>query len=102
MAQIDIAEMAGMVRHWLRTPPNGYLGSSYGADLLELLQKPLMAGAGDALIAKMLLDIPLLSMLPSGSINVFMQNVEGTIDERELIIQVADQYITVTGQGNIQ
>jgi hypothetical protein len=102
MAQIDIADMMGMVRHWLRTPPNGYLGSGYGADVMELLQRPMLDGTGDALIQKMRQDIPLLDMLPSGSIYVWLQDVDGTIDQRELIIQIADQYVTVTGSGAIQ
>lgn len=99
---ITSVELADMVRHWLRTPPNGYLGSGYGSDIHSLLQKPMTAGLGDALIAKMIEDIPLLGQLPNGTVNVYLQRVPGSNDQTELLIEVADQYITISGQENLR
>jgi len=81
-------DLARMVRHWLSTPPNGYLGSSYGCDPKALLQLPNADGMGDAFIDKMLIDIPLLRQLPRGSVNVYFQ--QRTKDTKRLIIEVGD------------
>jgi len=47
---ISAQDIQAMVSHWLNTPPNGYLGSNYGADPQSLLQNPMSAGIGDAFI----------------------------------------------------
>ena len=80
-----------MVTHWLSTPPNGYLGSSYGSDVASLLQTPTRSGQADALIAKMKKDIPALGALPSGTINVYMERIGN--DKVKLLIQVGDVVI---------
>lgn len=84
-------DLAGMVRHWLGTPPNGYFGSSYGCDIKALLQLPNADGLGDAFIDKMLLDIPLLRQLPRGSVNIYFQQLSK--DTKRLIIEVGDIHI---------
>lgn len=42
-----------MVSHWLHTPVNGYLGSSYGQDIKALLHRPQADGAPGALLQKL-------------------------------------------------
>lgn len=79
-------DIARMVRHWLSTPPNGYLGSGYGSDPKSLLQLPNNAGLGDAFIDKMLTDIPLLRQLPRGTVNVYFEQVGN--DRKRLLIEV--------------
>ncbi|WP_211474993.1 hypothetical protein [Collimonas humicola] len=84
---ITAQDIQAMVRHWLCTPPNGYLGSDYGADPQSLLQNPMAAGIGDAFISKMREDVPALEVMPSGAVNVFY--VDALPDRRELIVDVA-------------
>ena len=60
-----------MVSHWLACPLNGYPGSDYGCDLESLVHTPLASGAGDALVAKMRTDIPLIGQLPPEMIAVY-------------------------------
>lgn len=60
---IDSSAITGMVEHWLDTPVNGYVGSSYGADIASLLFAPLSDNRADAFLAKMKQDIPVLAML---------------------------------------
>lgn len=85
-------DLARMIRHWLFTRPNGYLGSGYGCDPKALLQLPNADGMGDAFIDKMLIDIPLLRQLPRGSVNVYFQ--QRTKDTKGLIIEAGDISIT--------
>lgn len=88
MASINGDDLARMVRHWLATPVNGYLGSGYGSDIHALLQQPQASGLGDEFIDKMMADIPILRQLPRGSVNVYFEEVGN--DSKRLLIQVGD------------
>lgn len=81
-------DLAEMVKHWLSTPPNGYLGSGYGCDPKSLLQLPNANGLADAFIDKMMEDIPLLQQLPRGSVNVYFEQINK--DTKRLLIEVGD------------
>lgn len=85
---INGTDLGRMVRHWLSTPPNGYLGSSYGCDPKSLLQLPNSSGLGDAFIDKMMEDIPLLRQLPRGTVNVYFE--QAGLDSKRLLIEVGD------------
>lgn len=68
---ITATDIQDMVTHWLHTPVNGYLGSSYGADLGSLLHAPLSSSAVDAFLAKLSVDVPILASLPPGSVDLY-------------------------------
>lgn len=68
---ITATDIQEMVSHWLSTPVNGYLGSSYGADLPSLLFAPLTSGAADAFLAKLKADVPVLASLPAGAVDLY-------------------------------
>ena len=99
---ITADEVRRMVRHWLSTPPNGYLGSPYGSDPLALLQKPMSSGAGDAFLAKLLIDVPVLGAMPDGAVNLFFADITGSNDRKKLIIQVLGEDIIVGSNGTVQ
>lgn len=84
-------DMVRMVRHWLSTPPNGYLGSPYGCDPKALLQQPQSSGLADEFIDKMMTDLPILKQLPRGTVNVFFQPIGK--DGKRLLIQVGETMI---------
>ncbi|MEM4986266.1 hypothetical protein V8G57_02585 [Collimonas sp. H4R21] len=84
---ITAQDIQAMVSHWLSTPPNGYLGSDYGADPQSLLQNPMAAGIGDAFIGEMREDVPVLDVMPADAVNVFY--VDALPDRLELIVDVA-------------
>lgn len=84
---LSATDIHNMVRHWLQTPVNGYLGSNYGADCKSLLQKPNQPGLADAFIAKLRRDVPVLALLDAGQINVYAYGI-GT-DALRVVIQVA-------------
>lgn len=91
MSIINGEEVSGMIEHWLTTPPNGYLGSSYGSDPKSLLQRPNTDGLGDQFIDKMIVDVPVLSGLPQGAVNVSLK--EDDKDSKTLLIDVAGNLV---------
>lgn len=82
-----------MIRHWIATPPNGYLGSGYGSDLKAMLQNPMKTGIADSLLAKLRVDIPLVAALPPSALNIYA--VDDGPDKRTIYIDVAGQMITL-------
>ncbi|WP_428383702.1 spike base protein, RCAP_Rcc01079 family [Nevskia ramosa] len=88
-SRIDSAEIQGMVGHWLGTPEFGYLGSAYGSNLPIALFAPLAAGRADAILSKLRGDVPVLSLLPPGSVNLFSEQV---LPDRQRI------FVTVGGE----
>lgn len=85
-----------MVRHWLQTPPDGYLGSPYGADVKALLQRP----QGDRValndfLNKMRTDLPVLSFLPSDAVRVWVEPTGP--DKQEVRIDIAGTLIKSGG-----
>lgn len=67
---IDAAKIKAMVNHWLDTPPNGYFGQSYGADLRNMLLRELSSDNADNLLKKLRRDIPLLAQLDDSQLNI--------------------------------
>jgi len=94
-SQITAEDIQGMINHWLSTPVGSYLGSDYGSDIKSYLQAPLAAGMSQSFIAKMQQDIPLIKVLPSGVINIYVQDVQP--DKRNLIIEVAGKVFVSDG-----
>lgn len=83
-----------MVRHWLETPVNGYLGSDYGQDGRRLLQQPQADSVrANAFLQKLRNDVSILKALPAGSVNLYGKTAAP--DRLELTIEVAGQAITV-------
>jgi hypothetical protein len=92
---INGAELQDMIRHWLNTPPNGYLGQDFGSDAMSLLQNPMRGGLADAFIGKMRKDIPLIGALPASAVDIYFREVPGSNDTKQLIIRVGDTQVTV-------
>lgn len=84
-----------MIRHWLSTPPNGYLGSGYGSDVHSLLQQPISSLTADQVLDKLKKDVPLLGALPAGAVNMVAQQKPGSIDKVDLYITVFDEMIRI-------
>lgn len=93
MANITGNDIQLMVKHWLNTPVNGYLGSSYGQDIKALLHTPQATGEADAVIQKLRGDVPVLAVLPAGSVNLY--GVSEAPDRLSLVFEVAGQAIEV-------
>lgn len=92
--------LQAMVRHWLGTPPNGYLGSGYGADVMSLLQQAMLTMNADAFIAKMREDLPIIGALPSSAVNLYFED-RGN-DSKVLLIEVMDSLVSIDNLGQIQ
>lgn len=87
MALIDGKDIEKMIIHWLNTPPNSYLGSSYGFDKWELLFKPQQVGVVDDFLAKLKADLPVVRLF-SDRINVY--SLPLGVDNLLLFLQVGD------------
>lgn len=67
---IEATDIQKMVEHWLSTPPNGYFGQSYGADVRSMLLKELSTDNADSLLKKLRTDIPLLNQLNENQLSI--------------------------------
>ncbi len=67
---IDATKIKTMVNHWLNTPPNGYFGQSYGADVRNMLLRELSSDNADNLLKKLRQDIPLIAQLDDSQISI--------------------------------
>lgn len=99
-AQITTQRIQAMVTDWLRTPVNGYLGSSYGQDLKRILHNPLTSPLADWQVAKLRKDVPALGMLPEGAVNIYTTHDQR--DQLKLFVELAGQLIPVDDASSIR
>lgn len=91
---ISPQDIERMVRHWLETPAGAYLGSPYGNPIKRTLQRPMMDTGIDEVIEKLKRDVPILSLLPPGTVNAY--ELQGSrFDTSQMVIEVAGQAIEV-------
>lgn len=88
-----------MIAHWVGTKPFTYLGSTYGAPTEDLLQKPLSSPIGDAYLAKMREDIPVLGRLPAGVISLYAEN--NGMDRKNLYIDINGSAVSIENLGDV-
>ncbi|WP_186083645.1 hypothetical protein [Burkholderia gladioli] len=93
MTKITTTDVQDMASHWLETPLNGYLGSSYGSNIPDFLQRPLATGQADGVITKLRADVPLIGALPAGSVNLYAQDVPP--DQRNYFLDIAGQAVEI-------
>jgi len=93
MDKITATELQGMVSHWVATPPNGYLGSNYGADAHSMLQNPMRTGLADSFLNKLRNDVPLVGALPPGAVNMYAQ--DDGLDKRTIMIEASGQLVAL-------
>lgn len=67
---IDPQKIKAMIDHWLATPPNGYFGQSYGADVRNMLLRELSTDNADKLLAQLRRDIPLMNQLDDSQLSI--------------------------------
>jgi hypothetical protein len=91
MSKITAPDLQDMIRHWLSTPPNGYLGSGYGSPLKDMLQSPMKTGMADGFLAKLRSDVPLAGALPASALNMF--SVDQGPDIRRIYIEASGQMV---------
>jgi len=91
---ITPAQIEKWVLHWLSTPAGSYYGSSYGHNLKDPLQRPMMDLRMEEVIEKMIFDIPILGALGAGAINIMAYEGKGSTDA-DLVIEVAGMTIPV-------
>lgn len=94
-AALTPRDLEAMIEHWLQTPAGSYYGSSYGSNIKNTLQRPMQDREADEVIRKMTEDIPILQMLPAGSVNLYSYVDPDKVDVSHIVIQVAGLSIEV-------
>lgn len=84
-----------MVRHWLNTPLNGYLGDDFGNNLPDYLQSPQAVTDVGEITRKMYSDLPVLQLLPQGAISINTAPDQQIPDRINLTVTVFGESITV-------
>jgi hypothetical protein len=76
--KIDWLEIQSMIRDWLKTPNNGYLGSDYGYrdSIIRIVQEAYNESSAHDIIVKIQQDIPALS---SQDVSIFWVAGENSI-----------------------
>lgn len=95
--RITARDLSGMAEHWLRTPVNGYLGSSYGSEVKALLHTPMAAGLADGVLAKLRQDVPLIQAAPAGSVNLYAQDAD--FETKLLTLEIAGELVDVNAHA---
>ncbi|KYQ83275.1 hypothetical protein AWW72_14855 [Acinetobacter sp. NRRL B-65365] len=86
---IDSNKIMAMIKHWLQSEVNGYLGSDYGPDWNALFLGPLSAPVANTFIEKMKRDIPILKQLSADQLQLWSQN-EG-FETETIYLRLANQ-----------
>ncbi len=81
-----------MIRHWLATRPNSYLGSPFGFNQHKMILKPMSDNEADQLLAEMREQIPPLRHLSGDQLMVTRDPV---------VTQTEKYYITLNGSIDI-
>jgi hypothetical protein len=87
------SDIEAQIQHWLSTEVDGYLGSTYGSPIRELLQNAFATGLADAFLAKLRGDVPLLTLLPANAVDLSF--VDTAPDKRQLFISVLGRAIRI-------
>lgn len=91
---INQYQLQKMIQHWLSCPVGTYVGSNYGSDAKALLQKPSSGPVANDYIQKLKSDIPILTSMPSGSINLY--SMSRFPDGVAIYLEVAGQEFEVS------
>ena len=82
-----------MIEHWLATPPNGYVGVTYGRNPKELLNRPMDDDTANTLLQWMREDMSILKSLPEGSLNVV--STEVNFETKQFFIEIGEILIPI-------
>ena len=82
-----------MIEHWLATPPNGYVGVTYGRNPKELLNRPMDDDTADTLLQWMREDMSILKSLPEGRLNVVASEVH--FETKQFFIEIGEILIPI-------
>lgn len=87
MSSLTATDIENMVSHWINTPCGTYLGSNYGNSFADYLNTPLNSQGADAIVSKLLADIPIIDSL--GRNIVAINAVPGDIDSIQYQLTIA-------------
>lgn len=73
----SVSELEAMIRHWVETPPNSYLGQDYGFNIQTMLLRPLSETQvmADYILSELKKHIPPLQYLNSSQLAVYRETM---------------------------
>lgn len=80
-----------ILKHWLNTPPNGYIGVRYARNLKQLMLKPMTDDNADMILQWLQEDIPLFKNLNSEQLSIVSKNVG--FDKKEYFIRLGNSIV---------
>lgn len=81
-----------MIRHWLNTQPNQYLGHGFGNDVHQIMLKPMSESEADYILQEMKEQIPPLQLLTGEQLMI----------TREVLSNQTEQYyVTINGSIHV-
>ena len=69
----SLEELADMIRHWINTKPNSYLGQDYGFNLQAMLLRPLSENKADFILSELKRHIPPLQAFNSSNLAIYQE-----------------------------
>lgn len=88
-----LEDVKRMVEHWLDTPPNGYVGVSYGRNVKELLHRPMDDDTADILLSWIREDIPVFKNLSDNELKIVEEEVN--FETKQIYIQIGEILIPI-------
>lgn len=82
-----------MIEHWLNTPPNGYIGVSYGKNPKELLNRPMDDDTADLLLSWMKEDIPVLNQLTDNQLMIVQDEIN--FETKQFYIKIGEILVPI-------
>ncbi|ENV14750.1 hypothetical protein WCE14_08970 [Acinetobacter schindleri] len=86
-------DLKRMIEHWLNTPPNGYIGVSYGRNPKELINRPMDDDTADLLLSWMREDIPVLKQLDDNDLSIVSEELN--FETKQFYIQIGQIVIPI-------
>ena len=85
MESVNRENVTRIINHRLRTPVNGYFGSSFGNDFKSVLFSAMNSSEADEIIQKLKSDEPLVKLL-GDNVDIFI--VDRGYDKKDFIINI--------------
>lgn len=91
----SIEELADMIRHWINTKPNSYLGQDYGFNLPAMLLGPISESQADFILSELKRHIPPLQNFDSSSLAIYQETFLNDTVKYYIVLSTSSQSIEI-------
>lgn len=82
----NLKDLAEMIKHWVNTPPNAYLGQNYGFNIQSILLSPLSESKADFILKQLREHIPPLQKLNSSQLAIYKETVNNDTEKYFIVL----------------